>query len=186
MFKTVKQLAFGTILGAAGLVAVPAFAQSLPQGATPIGMGTPIGGGSTSSTLGVSASVPGSCSISSAPVAFGSVDVTDRRDHDATGGITVLCTQGTAWTAAADQGLGATATVASREMRSGNDVLYYSLYTDPSMTQPWGDGQLSTTTLSGTGTGSAENYVIAGRINAGQTGVPAGDYADVVNVTLTY
>ena len=186
MFKTVQHLLSATVLGAAMVAAVPAFAQTVPAGSEPTTGGAATTSGAPTTTLNVTATVPGSCSISSSPVAFGSVDVTDGRDHDATGSISVLCTQGTNWTAAADQGSGATATVAAREMRSGTDTLYYSLYTDSSMTQAWGDGSLSTTLLNGRGTGSTENIVIAGRVSGGQTAVPAGDYADTVNGTLTY
>ena len=80
--------------------------------------------------LGVSAEVSSVCNVTTTPVAFGSIDVTTAGNVDATGGYSVFCTSGTAWTAAADAGEGATASVAVRKMTSGANLLNYGLFTD--------------------------------------------------------
>ena len=141
----------------------------------------------TGSTLGVSATVTENCVVSTTPVAFGNVDVTTGAAVEATGGISVTCTSGTGWSAAADVGSGTNATLASRKMASGTDLLNYGLYTDSGRTSLWGDGVGgSTATIDGTGTGSAQAHTIYGRIFASQAALPAGSYADTVTVTVTY
>lgn len=141
----------------------------------------------TSTTnLSVTATVTPNCTASSSPVAFGSVDVLSGVSVDATGSVTVTCTNGTGWAADAGLGAGAGATYTSRKMTSGTDLLNYVLYTDASRTTVWGDGTGGTATVSNTGTGSAQNFTVYGRVPVGQTSVPVGSYADTVVVTITY
>jgi spore coat protein U-like protein len=135
------------------------------------------------STLDVSATVTSSCAVTTSALDFGNVDVTSGSNADGTGSISVTCTNGTAWAAAADAGAGTGATVASRKMTSGANLLNYALYSDSSRTTVWGDGVGET--IDGTGTGTAQSTTIYGRVPSGQT-VPAGGYADTVNVTVTY
>lgn len=138
------------------------------------------------SSLSVSAKVTANCTVSTNAVAFGSVDTLSGSNVDASGGISVTCTNGTGWAATADAGGGTGATFASRKMASGSNLLSYSLYTDASRTSVWGDGTSSTAKIANTGTGSAQTVPVYGRVFTGQTSAPAGDYADVVNVTVTY
>jgi spore coat protein U-like protein len=147
---------------------------------------TPAFATDASSSLGVSASVTANCTVSTSPVAFGNVDVTSGQAVQGTGSISVTCTNGTAWTAAADAGAGAGADLTTRKMANGGDLLNYSLFTDSGRTQTWGDGQDATTTFAATGTGSAQVETVYGLIQAGQTGVAAGDFADTVQVTVSY
>ncbi|MDB5711256.1 MAG: spore Coat Protein domain protein [Sphingomonas bacterium] len=139
----------------------------------------------TSSTMGVSATVTSNCAVSTTPIAFGNIDVTTGTAVDNTGGISVTCTNGTAWAAAADAGLGVGGTITTRKMTSGSDLLNYGLYTDSGHTTVWGDGTDGSTTT-GTGTGTAQATTIYGRVLASQNAAPAGSYADTVAVTLTY
>lgn len=136
--------------------------------------------------MGTSAEVTASCAVSSTPIAFGNVDVTTGAAVLGTGGISVVCTNGTDWSASADAGTGATATLDVRQMSDGAETLDYVLYTEPTRTTIWGDGVTTTATIDGTGSGVAQNSVIYGRISAAQTGVIAGSYADTVAVTVTY
>jgi spore coat protein U-like protein len=71
-------------------------------------------------------------------------------------------------------------------MTSGSNSLTYGLYTNAARTTVWGDGTGSTATVTNTGSGSAQNFTVYGRIPAGQTSTPAGIYADTVSVTITY
>lgn len=139
------------------------------------------------SSMGVNATVTSNCVLTASAVSFGNVDVTSGSNVDGTGGISVTCTSGTAWTASADAGAGTGATLASRKMANGANLLDYVLYTDTSRTSIWGDGVGGTTaTIGDTGSGSAQAKTIYARVPSGQTSLPAGSYADTVTVTVTY
>lgn len=146
----------------------------------------PAHAGTTSTNLGVTATVTPNCSVSTNPVAFGNVDVLGGTNFDATGAVTVTCTNGTSWSAAADVGTGAGGTFATRKMSSGANLLDYSLYTDAAHTTVWGDGSGGTATVSNTGSGVAQNFTVYGRVPLGQSSVPTGGYSDTVLVTITY
>jgi len=148
--------------------------------------GTPALGATTTTNLSVTATVTANCSVSSSPVAFGSVDVLSGTNYDATGNVSVTCTNGTAWSAAAGLGAGTGATFASRKMAAGANLLNYSLYTNAGRTTVWGDGSGGTATVSNTGTGSAQSFTVYGRVPLGQTAAQAGAYSDTVLVTVTY
>ena len=139
-----------------------------------------------SGTLNLSATVTANCTVSTSALAFGNVDTISGSDFDGTGGISVTCTNGTGWSAAAGVGAGSGASFAGRNMTSGANLLGYNLYTSSAYSTVWGDGTGSTGLLSGTGTGSVQAVTVYGRVGSGQTGVPAGSYADTVAVTVTY
>jgi spore coat protein U-like protein len=132
-----------------------------------------------SAELTVSATVPSVCNVTTTAVAFGNVDVTTAGNVDATGGFSVVCTNGTAWTAAASAGVGVGASTAARKMTSGSDLLNYALYTDAGRS-------VNFVSATGTGSGAAQPRTIYGRIPSGQSSAPAGSYADSVTVSLTY
>ena len=162
-------------IAAAGGIVLAAAAAQPAQAAT------------TSSTLDVSATVTSNCVVSTSPIAFGNVDVTNGANVDGTGGISVTCTSGTGWSADADAGGGTGATLAVRKMSDGTNLLNYALYTNAGRTTIWGDGVGGTTaTISGTGNGVAQASTIYGRVPSGQTSLPAGAYLDTVTVTVTY
>jgi len=142
--------------------------------------------GSATSTLSVTATVTGNCTVSTSPVAFGSVNPLSGANVDATGGITVTCTNSTPWAAAAGVGSGTGATFASRVMTASTNTLNYSLYTNSGRTTVWGDGSGTTATIAGTGTGSAQAITIYGRVPSGQITAPPGSYSDTVTVTVSY
>ena len=129
--------------------------------------------------LTVSAEVSEVCNVTTSPVAFGVIDVTTAGNVDATGGFSVICTSGTAWTAAASAGLGTGASTAARKMADGANLLNYSLFTDS-------DRSVNFVSATGTGSGAAQPNTIYGRVPSGQSGVPAGSYADSVTISLTY
>ncbi|HEY5723495.1 MAG TPA: spore coat U domain-containing protein [Allosphingosinicella sp.] len=147
----------------------------------------PASAADANSSLDVNATVSANCTVSTSAVAFGNVDVTSGQSVQGTGSVSVTCTNGTAWTAAADAGAGSGADLAIRKMANGANLLNYSLFTDSARTQLWGDGfEGATATFSDTGTGTAQAKTVYGLIPAGQTGVPAGEYADTVQVTVSY
>lgn len=162
-------LATGTaLLAAATLPAAPAFA------------------GTVGTNLATSATVTANCTVSSSPLAFGNVDSTSASNVDASGGLTITCTNGSAWAASAGLGAGAGATFPSRKMTAGANLINYSIYTTAARATVWGDGTGGTATIGGTGTGSAQAVTVYGRVPGGQTTVPIGNYVDTVAVTVTY
>lgn len=161
----------------AGRTALILGAYALPQAAL---------AATATSSLNVTATVTANCTVSTSALAFGSVNVIGGSNVDGTGGLTITCTNGTAWSAAAGIGSGSGASFTNRRMTAGANLLNYNLYTTTARTIVWGDGTASTGTLSGTGTGGAQSVTVYGRVGSGQTGVPAGSYADTVAVTVTY
>lgn len=147
---------------------------------------TPAFAATTSTTLNVDATVTANCTVSSSALSFGTVNPISGTNVDATGGITVTCTNGTAWTATAGVGSGSGATYAARRMTSGANLLSYNIYTDAARANVWGDGTGGTATIGNTGSGVAQNVTVYGRVPSGQTAVPPGGYADTVAVTVTY
>ncbi len=145
-------------------------------------------GGTAGGSMGASAVVTANCAVSSTPVTFDNVDVTKGLAVTGMGGISVICTSGTDWSASADAGEGADATLAIRQMSDGDETLNYALYTDTTRETIWGDGvgEGTTETIDDTGSGSAQTKVIYGKVLAGQQSVVAGSYSDTVTVTVTY
>lgn len=159
--------AFGVI----AIAALPATAQTVPA----------------TGQMTASANVTANCTFTTTPLGFGDTDVTDGKLHEGTATISVLCTNGTTWTASADKGQGgADATMALRKMSFGTDSLNYILYTDLAKTAIWGDATTGTATISRTGSGAAQSLSLAGTIPAGQVSAPKGLYADTIAVTVTY
>lgn len=138
----------------------------------------------SSATLGVSVTISASCAAGASTMNFGSAS-TGPGDTDATGTVTVTCTKNAAFNVGLDSGQGSTL-VTSRKMKNTltTDLLNYSLYRDASRTQNWGT-TLGTDTLALTGTGIAQSIPVYGRVPGGQV-VPAGSYADTVNMTVSY
>ena len=139
-----------------------------------------------SGTLAANATVTANCTVSTSALAFGNVNTISGSNVDGTGGLSVTCTNGTAWAASAGAGSGSGASFASRRMTGGANLLNYNLYTSAAYTSVWGDGTGSTATIGGTGTGSAQAISVYGRVAGGQSSVPIGSYGDVVAVTITY
>lgn len=147
-------------------------------------------------TLTVKATVAASCTVNTsatgtttdAVLDFGTVSSfaanTDASTSSAGGSqVGVLCNNGTSWTLALDGGQNASGT-SQRQMSGGtSELIPYDLYTDSGYTTAIG---ISTTALSGTGTGSEQKYDIYGRIPAGSTLPSVGSYIDTVTMTITY
>lgn len=128
------------------------------------------------STCAVGASSLAFTSATSAAIAAGNVD--------AIGTVSVNCTTGSPYTIGLDAGTGVGATIASRKMSAGAQLLSYTVYTSAARTTVWGDGT-GAEKVSGIGNGAVQSISAYGRIFAGQV-VPAAAYADTVNVTVTY
>jgi spore coat protein U-like protein len=138
-------------------------------------------GGSVSFT--VAANVTQSCTLSVAPLAFGTISSLDA-NIDAESAITANCTTGLPYAITLGMGNGSGVTSpAARKMTKGTDSLNYGIYRDQARSLAWGNQ--ATNDVDGSGTGSAQSIPVYGRIPP-QPMPPAGTYSDTVIVTITY
>ena len=144
--------------------------------------------GTAPANLTVSATIPGSCSIATTPVAFGSLPSVGSAFAD--GAVSVNCAVGQAYTVTLSGG--GAPSQGFRWMTAGGLVgASYALYKDLALTQIWGDSGFAGTFPTGTGvagvgTGAAQAITIhgAGGIKAG--GAPPGNYTDTVVATVNF
>ena len=122
--------------------------------------------GTETATLTVTARVQSGCSVSGGVLDFGTYTAGQPDD-----GTVLIELDG-----------GSSGNVQDRSMRSGNNRLRYQLYVDNGYSRVWGTGQqgLQYMALSNSAT-----VLVYGRIPGGQN-VPAGNYSDTVNVTITF
>lgn len=114
---------------------------------------------------------------------FGEHGVLDA-NVDAEATISFTCSTDLPFDVALDAGQGAGATTSARVMTSGTDMIGYQLFRVNDHTGNWGD-VVDTDTLGGTGMGSSQDITVYGRVPV-QTTPAAGDYSDIVHVTVTY
>jgi spore coat protein U-like protein len=69
-------------------------------------------------------------------------------------------------------------------MVSASGALNYQLYKESARQQIWGNTQ-STDTVTGVGTGIAQDHTVFGAVPAAQV-VPAGSYEDTITVRVYY
>ncbi|WP_244071595.1 spore coat U domain-containing protein [Nitrosomonas sp. PY1] len=138
----------------------------------------------TTTTFAVTATVLTVCGVVATPLVFGNYNPSDTNDLDAANIATVTCTVGTSYNLGLDAGTGAGATVTTRKLTSGTDLLNYSLYQDPARTNIWGN-TIGTNTLSATAGLVPTVHNVYGRIFKEQV-IPAGIYTDTITVTITY
>jgi spore coat protein U-like protein len=119
--------------------------------------------------LDVSATVLGVCTMVGGSLDFGQLDPTNPIAHSANStGVTVTCTNGTAYTITSNNG--ANASGSQKRLASGSNYIPYSI----------------TLPASTSGTGAAQTVTIAGAIAAGAyTTSPAGTYTDTVVLSVS-
>jgi spore coat protein U domain-containing protein, fimbrial subunit CupE1/2/3/6 len=156
-----------------------------------IGAASSVDAGTQTANLSVTATVAANCSISSAPVAFGSYDPVSANAStplSGTGTVNVTCTSGASTTITLGQGTnagtGSSDAVPLRRLTDGSShFLSYTLYQDSGHATAWGN--TSGTGVGATGTGSQNAVTVYGSVAAGQS-VPAGNYSDTVVATVTF
>lgn len=114
---------------------------------------------------------------------FGSVGVISA-DIDATSEIKVQCTSGTPYTLSLNVGTGGGSITERLMSGPSSNTIKYSLYTDFSRTNVWGD-DMTGVASPGTGTGAEEAHTVYGRVPAQSTPEP-GTYSSIVTATITY
>ena len=163
----------GVVLGSAALFSFVTLSSSRVQA------------GTQTAALAVSATVANNCTISTAPVAFGSydpVDVNAAANLDGAGTVTIACTKGS--TTPIDLDLGANEDGTTRRMVSAGNFLTYELYTDATRADVWGTG-VDGQTPPAAPNKNARAFTVYGRVPSGQD-VPAGSYADSITATVNF
>jgi spore coat protein U-like protein len=138
---------------------------------------------STTAAFTVSATNVITCTVSAATLNFGSTGVLQSA-LDASGSISVTCTNAAPYTISLDGGLSGATDPAQRKMTRASEEITYGLYQNAARTQPWGDN-IGQNTASSTGSGLTQTLTVYGRVPAQATPSP-GNYSDTVVVTLNY
>lgn len=138
-------------------------------------------------TLSVGADISSSCAVSTTAVNFTTDALTlATTAATANGAIKVTCSSGTSYTIGLDKGANGSS-VTAREMKdSAGDTLGYALYYDSSLSNNWGETAGTDTPAAATGDGTEQSVTVYGQIPVTSGVKPASDYADTVNVTVTY
>ncbi len=121
-----------------------------------------------------------SCTVSPQEVNFGQYDPFSASAAETVANIAVTCDVETAFEIALGLGGGS---YAARIMTSGADMMLYNLYADPQRTITWGDGSGGSNTVSAVT--ASRDFPVYGRVQPRQN-LPAGAYADIIVVTVTY
>ncbi len=135
-------------------------------------------------TFTVTATVLKSCVVSATNLDFGNYDQASTSPLDSTNTVTVGCTILTPYNIGLDAGGGTGATVDIRKMSNVANTLNYTIYKETGRTTVWGN-TVSSDTVNATALIAPTVHTVYGRISIGQN-VPAGDYTDTINVTVTY
>jgi len=134
----------------------------------------------------VTATIIASCSISAGNLAFGNYDPLAVGDNDNTSTIAVTCSNNAPYDIQLSTGLSGNLAARTMDDDLGNgDLLNYALFYDAARTNNWGVTN-GVDTYQGTGSGSNQNITVYGRIAAGQTTPPIGDYTDTITATIEY
>lgn len=141
-----------------------------------------VNGGTGTFGFNVTASVPRSCDFSTTPnLDFGSHPGPIAGTYDSSTTLSLQCRGGTPWTLSLDTGMSPDGDQRRMRLDTTDAYVRYDLYSDAARSAPLGPG----TTLSGSGSGTADTRTVYGRVPTGQN-VPAGIYSDKIIATITY
>jgi spore coat protein U-like protein len=129
------------------------------------------------------ATVLANCSVSASGVNFGASGSINT-NVDATGTVSVQCTNATPYTVALNGGNAGAGDPTQRKMSKGTETITYGLYQNPARSLPWGSTS-GGNTVGGTGSGASQALTVYGRVASQATPSP-GTYTDTVVVTVTY
>jgi spore coat protein U-like protein len=146
-------------------------------------------------TLEVSVQVTNVCTVTTTPLSFGSWDA--AADKNAIGEIHVLCPDQQAFSVDLDKGMHSDnlSGAIQRYMADAQALnkLKYELYADAPAGTIWGDPDVTTPTyptgaasVPGVGNGVFQSITVYGTVYAPATVPPAGQYSDLVAVTVNY
>lgn len=144
--------------------------------------------GTDSDNLIVTASVEDTCMITGGTLAFGVYDTVVGTELEATANLSVACTAGSITHITLGQGANPTGAstpdAPARQMANGTNYLAYTLYSDLSQADVWGDTQASGLAFEPTDS-DPHDQPVYGVLHAGQD-VPKGDYSDTVLATIHF
>ncbi|MEI6804951.1 MAG: spore coat protein U domain-containing protein [Myxococcaceae bacterium] len=126
----------------------------------------------------------GSCTISTNPIAFGTLSRTQHTIASTT--FTVTCSNLLHYTIGLNHGTGEGVTDPAERVltHSNGHTITYGLYHDASHTQPWGDAPTNRTGLQ-VGTGYEQNFTVYGKVPL-QTNIHDGHHSDTVTILVHY
>jgi spore coat protein U-like protein len=133
-------------------------------------------------TFRVTARVNAVCSVTANDLAFGTYN--QQTGVNGTTQLRAVCSPQATYNIGLSEGTSSGATVNQRRMASGANALNYQLYSNSARSTIWGNTP-GTDTVTGTGTGLAQDHTVFGAIPATQS-IPAGDYADTITVRIYY
>jgi spore coat protein U-like protein len=163
------------------------FAGRLPNGGSACNSGNAGVGTFTGGSFAASATVEAACTISAAPIAFGSASSLASA-ITGSGNIRVTCTLNAPYVIALNAGSTTGNSITARKMSlggAGAGVVSYQLYKPPGYSTVWGDGSAGSSVQNGTGTGAVQDWPVNAQVPAQAT--PAqGSYQDTVTATVTF
>ena len=134
-------------------------------------------------TFNATGTVISSCNATATNLVFPSTSFFTA-NIDGTSTVRVTCTNTTPYHVRLSGGTVAATDPAQRKMSLGVNQITYGLYRDTARSLGWGSTD-NTNTLDATGTASATNHTVYGRIPP-QSSVPPGPYTDTVVVTVSF
>jgi spore coat protein U-like protein len=137
-------------------------------------------------TFQVKARVQAVCEVTATDLDFGTYGAKDPSQKLGTTLLRATCTPGSTYNVGLNEGTTAGATVQARAMKpaAGTQNLSYQLYSNSARSVIWGNTS-GTDTVTGVGTGMAQDHTVFGAVPAAQV-VPAGDYSDTITVRVYY
>jgi spore coat protein U-like protein len=137
-----------------------------------------------STTFRVSARVEAVCAVTASDLDFGTYSAQGTTQQTSTTLLRATCTPSTTYNIGLNQGTSPGATVNTRKMVAGAQSLNYQLYSDSARSKIWGN-TTGTDTVTGVGTGLAQDHTVFGAVPASQV-IPAGNYSDTITVRIYY
>jgi spore coat protein U-like protein len=138
-----------------------------------------------SATMPVTALTVETCAVVALPMAFGTLNQLGGTASDSQTNVTVTCTPGVSYNVGLDMGANAMGGVRRMAAALGGEAVPYALYTNASRTTAWGN-TVGTNTVAGTASLLPSTLTVYGRVGGDAGLVPAGVYADLVTVTVTF
>ena len=136
-------------------------------------------------TFKVTAKVQAVCTVTASDLPFGTYTSSGGSPLLGQTVVSATCTPGSTYNIGFNDGTGGGSIYGGRKMASGpSNKLNYQLYRDSARSNIWGN-TIGTDTVQDVGTGLAKNHTVFGAIPAAQV-VPAGDYQDVITVTVSF
>ena len=147
------------------------------------GLGTAASATTATTTFTVTANVASACTIGASNLAFATYSGSQLNINTT---VTANCPAATTYNVGLNQGTSTGSTVSNRHVQAtGGAQLSYGLYQDAAFTTNWGN-TVGTDTVAGTGTGSAQNLTVYGKMAAGQSLATTGANTDTITATITF